>query len=323
MKRAILIIQTVYMAFFACVAADAAAARVILRPESEVQPAQSVKIEDIARIEAPQKLAERIGDIVVASSLLPGKHRSVETKYIKVRLKSANLDKKVDLVGPDSVDIVGKCIKISSDDLSSQAKSFVMNSLSAEGMTYDIVVDRAPREITIAQSDNVEVRPRLASGGFRPGVNTIVLDVVSDGRTVATSSAALTIKTVAEVLVATKSMRQGEAITASNTSWERRDITFVQSAIIRNTDQGNQELIAKRTIQPGSTITTESVELPPDVRRGDTVNLVVKCGNVILHTTAQVKQDGRAGDTVRVVSAVSQDEVRAQVVEPGMVEIVR
>jgi flagella basal body P-ring formation protein FlgA len=53
------------------------------------------------------------------------------------------------------------------------------------------------------------------------------------------------------------------------------------------------------------------------------VNLVVRCGNVVLHTTAQVKQDGRAGDTVRVVSAVSQDEVRAQVVEPGMVEIAR
>jgi flagella basal body P-ring formation protein FlgA len=323
MKRATMVTLTAYMLLCACAAADAAAAQVVLRAESEVQVARSVRIEDIARIEGPQKLARRIGDIVVASSPLPGKRRSIEAKYIRFRLKAANLDKKVDLVGPEAVDIIGKCMKISADDLAERAKAFVMDSLPNEGITYEIAVDRAPREITNAQCEDIQVRPRLASGGFRPGVNTVVLDVVSSGKTVATSSAALTIKAVAQVLVATKSIRQGEAVSASNTSWERRDITYIRNAIMQSSNKDSQELIAKRTIQPGSAITAEWVELAPDVRRGDTVNLVVKCGNVALHTTAQVKQDGRSGDTIRIVSAVSQSEIRAQVVEPGLVEIVR
>ncbi|MCE5323112.1 flagellar basal body P-ring formation chaperone FlgA [bacterium] len=323
MKRAAIAFLTIYMILGMCAAADSAVAKVILQPESQVQPARSVKIGDIARIEAPQKLAKRIGEIVVATGPLPGKSKSIDAKYIKLRLKSANLKSEVDLVGPDTVDIVGKCVRISSEDLAEQAKAYVMERLCTDDITYDVIVERAPRQIVIAQAENVEVRPRLMSSSLRPGANTVVLEIMSNGKTAATTSVALTVKAVAEVLIATKLISQGEALMPSNTSWEKRDITTVRDAVIRDGDHESKEWIARRTIQLGCVITSQSIELPPDVKRGDTVNLTVKCGNVMLHTTAQVKEDGRKGDTIRVMSAVSQGEVRAQVVEPGLVEIVR
>ncbi|MHB9035452.1 MAG: flagellar basal body P-ring formation chaperone FlgA [Armatimonadota bacterium] len=324
MKCAILLLLVALIALVTCAAAHSSAmAKVTLRPESEVQPAHAVKLQDIACIEAPRELAARIGDISVGSGPLPGQRRSVGSDYIKVKLKTARLEKDVKLIGPKKVDIVGMCIKLSADELSEQVKAFVADQLPKDGMTYEVETDRAPREIVIAQGGDVQVRPRLMSTTLRPGVNTVVVDVLVDGKTAATTSTALTVKAVAEVMVATGTIRQGEALTPSNTTWERRDVTRNRDVVVHSDAEACQDWIARRTIQSGSVITSQSVEQAPTVKRGDTVSLVVKCGNVILHTTAEVKQDGRAGDTIRVQSAVSKSEVRARVVEPGLVEIVR
>jgi flagella basal body P-ring formation protein FlgA len=322
MKRAFLILQVITLAITANSAAHSAAAKVFLRQESEVQPAETVTIDDVARIEAPQALAEKIGRVTVATGPLPGQHRSIGANYINVKLKAAQLEN-IKVVGPEKIDVFGACIKISSDELAARAKEFLLEQLPSNSMTYDITIDRAPKEIIIARGDNLEIRPRLLGSGLQPGVGTVALDVVLDGKTATTANAAFTLKAVADVMVATNVIRQSEAITPSNVSWEPRDVTRVKGAIIRIDDQDTQDWIARRTIQAGAVITAASVEHPPVVRRGDSVNLIVKCGNVTLHTTAEVKQDGRAGETIRVLSSVSNGEVRARVVEPGLVEIER
>jgi flagella basal body P-ring formation protein FlgA len=323
MKRAILILLVVVMMVVACVAAHSATAIVTLRPDSEVRSAQPVKLADIAGIDAPKELAARVGNISVGAGPLPGQRRSIASNYINMKIKAARLEKVAKLIGPEKIDIVGKCARFSADELSEQAKAFAVEQLPDNGMTYDVVIDRSPREIVVAQGENIQVRPRLMGENLKPGVNTVILDVTANGKTMATTSAALTVKAVAEVMTATSTIRQGEALTSSNTSWESRDVTKIRDAVIRGAVGDSQDWIARRTIQPGSVITSQSVELPPTVKRGDTVSLVVTCGNVTLHTTAEVKQDGRTGDTIRVLAAVSNGEVRAKVVEPGLVEIVR
>ncbi len=321
MKRAFLVFQIIALAITANSAAHSAAGKIFLRQESEVQPVEAITIDDIARVEAPQALAEKIGEITVGSGPLPGQHRSIGASYINVKLKAAHLEN-IKVVGPEKISVVGACIKISSEELAAKAKEFIKEQLPSNSMTYEVTIDRAPKDITIARGENMEVRPRLLGGSLNPGIGTIALDIVLDGKMAATTNASFTVKAVADVMVATNVIRQGEVISSSNVSWEQRDVTRTKDALIR-TDDGAMDWIARRTIQPGTVLTTVAVEVPPVVRKGDNVNLIVKCGNVTLHTTAEVKQDGRTGETVRVLSAVSSGEIRARVIEPGLVEIDR
>ncbi|MEN6582626.1 MAG: flagellar basal body P-ring formation chaperone FlgA [Armatimonadota bacterium] len=318
MKRSILILLLT-----ACTltigAVHAAQVKVTLRPESQVQPAHTVTVGDIASIEAPKAVASRIGGVTIATAPLPGQQRMIKSSYIKLRLKSIGSSGDVKLIGPDEVAIVGECVKLSSDELADEAKSFVLSQLQNDSCTYEVTIERAPRELTIAAGGNIKLKSRFMGSAIRRGVNTVMVDVQRDGRTVASVSTPVMVKSVAQVLIATSPIRQGEALTASNTALEQREVTNIPDAV--GQDSEATQWIARRSIKPGCIIVSSDVVLPPTVKKGDSVSLVVRCGNITLRTNGEVKQDGRVGDTVRVISAVSQSEVRARVVEPGLVEI--
>ena len=142
-----------------------------------------------------------------------------------------------------------------------------------------------------------------------------------DGANAASTSVALRVKAVAEVLTATADIHQNDPLTDKNTSWEKRDITTISTPITKSSDADASERIAHRSLKAGTVITSSDAELPPAVHKGDSVNLVVRCGNVTLRATGEARQDGHIGETVRVFSGVSQGDLRARVVEPGLVEI--
>ncbi|MCL5105768.1 MAG: flagellar basal body P-ring formation chaperone FlgA [Armatimonadetes bacterium] len=321
MKRSVRIFLILTGVLALRIAAHSAAAKVVLRPESEVQAAHAVTLRDIASISGPQALVGKIGEIQVSAGPLAGERRTVDASYIRLKLGAINTSVPVKLVGPDKITVMGKCARISSSQLADEAKMFLTSQLPSDDTTYEVEVDRQPREIVVPAGSRVEVKPRLLTSAVRCGLNTIGVDVVVDGKNEASTSVALRAKSVAETLVATGDIRQGEALSEKNTSWEKRDITKISSAITRSSGTDAVERIARRGIKSGSIITTSDADLPPAVRKGDTVNLVVRCGNVTLRATGEAKQDGRIGESVRVFSTVSQGDVRARVIEPGIVEI--
>lgn len=323
MRRSILVLATIIMVLARSTGALGADIKVTLRAESKVQPACPVTIRDLADIKAPKAIAKRIGDMVVSTGPLPGTRRSVDLSYIKRILGAAELDDDVKISGPAKISLIGKCVKISSQELLEQAKSFVLSRLENDNWTYDVIADRMPHDVIAPYGIDVQIKPRLMSSCVRIGCNTVALDIVIDGKLIFTTSTALQIKAVGDVLVAKTSIRQGEALTSENTSWEKRDISRSSEVILADQNADVQSLVAGRTIRQGCTISVSDVTQPAIVRKGDSVSLIVKCGEVMLHVSAEAKQSGKVGDTIPVRSALSEQDVRAKITEPGIVEITR
>lgn len=323
MKRFITTISLITGIFLFSAAAQCAVVKVVLKPESEVQPSRPVAIKDIATVEGPKEAAQKAGDVTIATSPSPGQRRTIDSNYIKSRLKSASLGMGVNLVGPDTVSVVSKCSKLTSQQLTDEAINYIQSLLPQENRTYDISIQRSPRDVVVAAGENIRICPRLYSSSLHPGVNTVALDVEVDGKIAVTTSAVVQIKTTAEVLVAIGTIQTGQPLTSENTTRELRDITRINDPLIVQSNNENNEWIAGRVISAGSTIRSSDVKLTPDIRKGDNVSLVVKCGKVTLHATAEAKQDGKAGDTIRLLSAVSKEDVRARIVGPGIAEIRR
>lgn len=298
-------------------------ATVTLRAESEVPAARAITVADVATVQADDRLAERIDAVVVSSSLLPGAKRTIDASYVKLKLSAAGVDKGVEVVGPAKFAVLGQSVTLSAEDLAAKARDYVLGMLTDASRTYDVVVDRAPRNLVLPGGSEVEVRPRLLSRSVRFGSNTVALDAVVDGRVAATTTASLSVSAVADVLVAKAAIPQGEPLTADNTGWEQRDVTRMPDAIVMTAGGEMRERVARRSLSAGTPITNNDVTLPPTVRQGDTVTVVVVCGSVKLRTTAQSKQDGRTGDTVKVRPSISDQDVRARITGPGTVEIDR
>ena len=323
MKRWIVILLVITGILTVEAGARGTTATVRLKEQCEVRCTKPVRVKDIASIEAPEDLARKIGDVVVGSGPLPGSTKTINSRYVEMKVASACKSTDVALVGPGKVSVTGKCVRVSPGELADAARDFVMTQLPNGNCTYEIVVQRMPRELVVRDYGAVEVRPRIRRYSVRTGPNTVLVDAVVDGQVVATTSASLQVNAVADVLVATVTIRQGEPITDGNTTWEPRDITKLPAAIVMGPEGALDDWIARRTLRARRTITTSDVELPPAIRRGDTVTLTVRCGKVTLRTTAEAKQQGRPGDSVRVRSSISKQDVTAVIVAAGQVEINR
>jgi len=322
MKRSIIILTVLAGVLIARVA-HSAAVTVTLRQSCEVRSSQSVTLQDIAKINAPKELAQKIGEIVVGAAPMPGEQRTVDTEYVRAKLSAVNPGCAVKIVGPEKITLTGKCVRVGVDELEGEVKAFIDNQLPHDNRTYDVVIGRSPREIILPGDSKYEIKPRTFGSAIRPGANTIAIDAVVDGRTVATRSCTVEIKAVADVLVATAMISQGEAISSKNTTWEQRDVTRMCNAIFMQQGGELGDWVARRTIISGAVLTSSDLTTPAAVKSGESVTLLVKCGSVVLSTTAEAKQDGRIGDSIKVHSSVSEEDVRARVTGPGAVEINR
>lgn len=303
------------------VPARSATAHVVLRAESEVRAAHAVKLRDIASISGPRALVDKIGEIPISAGPLVGERRTIDASYIRLKLGAINTTVPIKVMGPEKVSILGKCVRISPSQLIDEARNLLISQLPLDDRAYEVEADRRPREIVVPAGTEVRIKPRLLNGGARCGLNTVILDITVDGANAASSSVALRVRAVAEVLTATADIRQNEPLTDKNTCWDTRDITTISNPITKSSDADASERIARRSVKAGSVITSSDAELPPAIHKGDSVNLVVRCGKVTLRAIGEARQDGRVGETVRVSSTVSQGDLRARVVEPGLVEI--
>lgn len=321
MKRALLVLIVVFTVLVARAIAHSAEIKVVLPAQVEVGTSQQVSLKDLAKIQAPKAIAVKLGDVSITSAPLPGEERPLEAHYVQLKLSAAGFGD-VKVAGAAKVTLVGKCRRVSVQQMQDTVKEFALGQLPQSGLTYDIEVERSPREMVLPDDPAIEVKPRLFSSSIHAGVNTIAIEALLNGRTVQTRSAVARIKATANVLMAVDAIPQGKALTEQNTKIESRDVTTVKDPILQGPGE-DRNWVARRTIQSGSIITASDVALPPAIRTGDSVTLTVKCGSVALRTSAEAKQDGRVGDSIRVKSGVSNEDVRARITGPGAVEIAR
>lgn len=299
-----------------------AGVKVLLKQETEAIPASQIMLKDVSDIQGPAALVERVGNLVISTAPIAGKSKTIETRYIRLRTKALYSKDFVKVIGPDEISIIGKSVKISSDELFAKAKDLIQNQLKNENQTYEITADRMPRDIVAPYGDDVQINTRLMNNTVRVGCNTVALDITVDNKLVATTSAALRVKAVGDVLIAINVIRQGEALTSENTSWEKRDISSINDAIIpAGNDSAIPDYVASRLIRQGCTIRSIDVTEPAAIHKGDTVSLLVISGGVKLHTKAEAKQSGKVGDMITVRSEASKEDIKAEITEPGIVEV--
>lgn len=305
---------------YSAVEAQPHSLNVCLVSQVEVQPGTPVRIGDIANLQGLVSVVEKARNIVVGTGPLPGKNIRIDSKQVQVRLQS-ELGCIVKMHGSESVLLIGNSVRLSGAHIADVAKKHLESVLSSgtDGLHYDVIVERLPNDIVVSHGNDIELKPRLLNPSLTPGPKSVAIDVVVDGKVVATTSVILSVKASAEVLVATRAIQPGELIGPNNSSWERRDVSRRTDVVFRGEDVTGYQV--KRAVAAGSMITYSEIAPPYCVRRGEMVSVTVRCGSVLVHTTGEIKQDGRIGDLIRVRPSAASGDVQAKVVGPGLVTI--
>ncbi len=156
----------------------------------------------------------------------------------------------------------------------------------------------------------------------KPGVigsRRVTLMTRVDGRIVSNQSIRVEIEALADVAIATGSLRRGTVLRPEDVELRYQDISRLKTAIFSLDNLVGKRL--KRSVRLGDPLKKDQVEFPPVIKRGEQVIIQARRRGFLLTATGLAKQDGSTGDAIRVTNATSHKEIVCQVVAPGLVRV--
>ncbi len=156
----------------------------------------------------------------------------------------------------------------------------------------------------------------------KPGVigsRRVTLMTRVDGRIVSNQSIRVEIEALADVAIATGSLRRGTVLRPEDVELRYQDISRLKTAIFSLDNLVGKRL--KRSVRLGDPLKKDQVEFPPVIKRGEQVIIQARRRGFLLTATGLAKQDGSTGDAIRVINATSHKEIVCQVVAPGLVRV--
>ena len=122
----------------------------------------------------------------------------------------------------------------------------------------------------------------------------------------------------AMVAIAAAPVAANEALTDTQVTIERRDISNIADPISNPADAVGQ--MSRRMLRPGDILRSGQLSSPVLVKRGDAVTMVARRDGIEVSMAGEALDAGGKGAVVRVRNAGSGQVVRMRVAGPGTVE---
>ncbi|MEB3298625.1 MAG: flagellar basal body P-ring formation chaperone FlgA [Candidatus Sericytochromatia bacterium] len=168
--------------------------------------------------------------------------------------------------------------------------------------------------------DGVRLRLPAPPRQLGPAVAVKLELVSSDGRVVRSVLPRYAIEAWRDLPVVSRGLSRGAVLGSAELEVRRMPL----SRVPRDVMQELGALIGAKLLRPlasGSVVVPASVDLPPVIRQGTTVRVVVRSGGLQVLGQGTALQDGRVGQFIRVLNPTSRKDFMARVRDPEVVEI--
>ncbi len=130
----------------------------------------------------------------------------------------------------------------------------------------------------------------------------------------------VTVKVMAEIAVAKKSLPRGAIIGPDDIAMEQRDISQLHHGYLQDAKSAVGKKLRQRT-RRDQVLTPYQLEAPLTVMRNNRV--IIQAGNNTVHIRmiGKALQSGSLGQIIRVRNVSSEKEIDAKIIAPGIVEV--
>ena len=182
------------------------------------------------------------------------------------------------------------------------------------------VKTRWQHDIELEAKGATEVQLRRLSSRPLRGPTVLRVTVLLDGKIQREMSVTADIRFFRPVLVASRSVRRGENLTAGMFEVAERDITSLKNGFYADVDELDN-LRARRTVAVKNVLTHKHVEKVPVVQKGEQVVLVAQMENLRISTVGIALQDGGVGVRIRVRNQDSGKVIYGEVLDQQTVKV--
>jgi flagella basal body P-ring formation protein FlgA len=281
----------------------------------------SIYLRDVASFAGVEnrELAERLSEIKMGNSPLPGKARDINLDYVKIRLSQCGFNPAgFDFNGAASVKVSRAGRTIPSADIAAKAREYVLETMPWPAGEIVIDVERVPEDVVVAESGTVNITvQRRPNMDYLGKVQLSVRIDYGVGEYV-TVPVSLNVRRFVDVAAACRNINRGAVVRADDIELKQMEVTNLPKDIAF--DAGS--VVGKRAkgfFVPGQPFVMHLLENMPLVKRQDRVIVRYETDTFVITAKAVARQDGCLGDRIRVRNIDSQKEFDAVVTGAGIV----
>lgn len=310
----IIILILVLLAGFQALAEDAG---LKLMDQCEVA-ADDIFLKDLVQPAGKAGLSDDAGNIRIAAAPVYGKSLTLSGASVASNLKIYPSVPK-DIQVPEVIKVERTAQTIEAKQIEQKVKDYLARSNTWPQLRQEVEI--------VGNIKSVEVRPgrltwRIKSANNKDLVGriSVLVEIFSDNNRQARLWVPTRIHVYAKAYQTKNSLRKSRTVSEQDLEaveidllGSSRDILFTKNEIVG--------LRTKMSIARGKVITRRMVELPPVVKRGDVVTIILASGPLSIKAMGEVRIDGFADEKVTVLNLQTQRIVYARVIDKNTVQV--
>lgn len=273
-----------------------------------------VRVSDVASGSIPAAQ----GDIVILGKGDPGSMVTVSRSLVLRKLVQAGLAGGVIFKGVSETQVNFQGVEVSSESLRlsirAQVQSLVPVAKNGAPASW-FELELPQRELGLAGEFEIKLDRH---NPLQPGRNQLRVQIIcQDGDQFLPVVANL--HCYGEIPSAAMKIDRGTPLTPGLFNWEWLDLAEIQKQLVTDRDQLLGSCVA-RSLSTGSQLRQSDLKPIPVIESGDTVDLTIQRGGLVVTVRALARQSGCQGQTIPVRNELNGRLVNARVMGPGQVE---
>jgi flagella basal body P-ring formation protein FlgA len=276
---------------------------------------ESVYLEDIAHIHGSSpSLVEKVGKTKIQPSPLPGEVLILSRATLSAAMQRNGI---ASLIAqsqiPERIEVTRPGRSVERAELTQILEDHFQKALGDERKTVKVREIQGIGPIMVPPGDlswEVKAPVRSYQGGHIP----VSLILWAEGQKFREVRTQARLEVFADVVAAKNSLRRHQIVEEKDVHLVNRNITQQAADVVT----GLEEVLGKRvtlSVNTQEVLRKSMLEVPPLVRKGDRVTLVVENTHFRITCVGEVKEEGRAGDRIKVTNISSKREVYGRVLD--------
>lgn len=300
---------------------DAARVRIHMLPNATVD-ADPVLLGDIAKVQGSDAaLVTELKSLVVGRAPLPGESRQIDADYVALRLKQRGIPSdRVALRQTAVTTLVRDSTVVGRNDIEAAIRDALRTTDIFQGR-QGVIKDVLIKKDLVVPAGTVSYKVKFPDKLMVSNKIPVAVSVFVDDAYYRKIWATLKAEVLQDAVVLKHAMRRNQRITREDVEWVPMNVADLpQNAITPDQDVIGQRVT--KSLLSGTVLRTDTVELPPLVKRGDVVILKAASGTLQVTALGQAKSNGKQGERIKIVNIDTNKLLYGYVVDAKTVQVI-
>ncbi|MBW1739627.1 MAG: flagellar basal body P-ring formation protein FlgA [Deltaproteobacteria bacterium] len=281
---------------------------------------EKVYLKDIASIEGPTRLKERLGAIYLGYSPQPGRYKTIRGTWIESKIRSKRwLPVNTALHVPESVRVNRTWQSIQEKDLQELYNNYIAKQLKGREANF-----RVSRFKVVGNGQFPEGKMSIElvrqGDGRLLGYVSLTAIVRVDGKIEQRMVLSGWVDRFEDVVCTSRSLRRNSIITEEDLCMKQRNISRLPFNVLTSMEAVVGKRL-KQSLKTDTALLANMVEDPPLIKRGDKVIIMGESPTLLVTTLGIAQAKGGIGDQIRVKNCMSQKQIIARIINASTVRV--